>query len=71
MLNTGEITTVRRTGGRMHREIHEEAESVPSVVSHRPRLLLKEPSGENAATAEHVGPASGKLSGVYQHVSVF
>ena len=66
MLNQGELTTVRRYGGRLHREaVPDDADST-SLNSNQPRLLIKEadlmsmPGGERA---------SGSLSGVYQHVS--
>lgn len=70
MLNMGELATVRRSGGRMHREMQDEvAETAPSAAAHRPRLLLKEPSGEASGMTGQLASASGKLRGVYQHVS--
>lgn len=69
MMNLAEINTVRRHGGRMHREVQDDNESISSV-SQRPRLLLKEPSNENPPDLRKVAEsANGKLSGVYQHVS--
>jgi hypothetical protein len=64
MLNQGELNTIRRHGGKMHREmVEEDMESVAS--SNRPRLLLKDP----VTLTPPFGGANGKLSGIYQHVS--
>jgi len=63
MLNQGELTTIRRHGGKMHREVTEE--DMESVGSHQPRLLIKDPE----TSAASVGSVNGKLSGVYQNVS--
>ena len=64
MLNQNELSTIRRYGGRMHREAREE--DAESVHSHQPRLLIKDP---NTLTPPISVRANGKLSGVYQHVS--
>ncbi|KAL9110007.1 MAG: hypothetical protein Q9227_005346 [Pyrenula ochraceoflavens] len=73
MLNMGEISTVRKHGGRMHRESQDDASSITSGLQ-RPRLLLKEPSNEVPSELLAPSPAngssqtaSGRLSGVYQH----
>lgn len=65
MLNQNELSTIRRFGGRMHREPREEDEE--SVSSHQPRLLIKDP---NTLTPPLTTGASGRLSGIYQNVSV-
>ena len=69
MLNMGELDTVRKCGGRMHREQQEdETESSQSSNLHRPRIVLEEPS----SIADHAnapGPGgNGRLSGIYQNV---
>ena len=69
MLNMGELDTVRRHGGRMHREYQDdETESQRNTALHRPRLLLEEPSTD--PTQAHVPGRgrSGKLRGIYQNV---
>jgi hypothetical protein len=63
MLNQNELATIRKYGGRMHRESRDEDEE--SVASHQPRLLIKDP---NAVTPPISTGASGRLSGIYQHV---
>ena len=63
MLNQNELTTIRKFGGRMHREAGED--DGESVVSQQPRLLIKDP---NTLTPP-LERASGKLSGIYQNVS--
>ena len=71
MLNTQELETVRRCGGQMHREQEDDLETASTW--HRPRLVLKEDGGEPArsmapSAVERIAN-SGKLSGVYSHVS--
>ncbi|EXJ88362.1 hypothetical protein A1O1_05292 [Capronia coronata CBS 617.96] len=61
MLNQGELNTIRRHGGKMHREVMEDDSE--SVASHQPRLLLKDPDTLTASS----GSINGKLSGIYQH----
>lgn len=73
MFNTGELETVRRWGGRMHRELQDDEDDNASVVNaglHKPRLLLNDPSPDLNKTAEMSGRGNGRLSGVYQHVSL-
>ena len=74
MLNMGELDTVRRWGGRMHREQQEDEDEGSSsnhgASSQKPRLLLKEPSPDLNKTFSLNRGASGNLSGVYQHVRV-
>ena len=71
MLNMGELETVRRFGGRMHREYQDDdTESQRNTALHKPRLLLEEPSIDpahpNIPGRSH---QSGKLKGIYQNVS--
>ncbi|ETN36839.1 uncharacterized protein HMPREF1541_07826 [Cyphellophora europaea CBS 101466] len=62
MLNQNELSTIRKYGGRMHREVRDDDDE--SVHSHQPRLLIKDP---NTLTPPISGSANGRLSGVYQH----
>lgn len=73
MLNMGELDTVRKWGGRMHREHQDDDEdSFTNAGLHKPRLLLKDPSPDLHRTFHpNNGRASGRLSGVYQHVSLY
>lgn len=69
MLNIGELDTVRKWGGRMHREYQDdENESVHNGTHHMPRLLLKEPTVDVNETYNAGGRGSGRLSGIYQNV---
>ncbi|KAL8648303.1 MAG: hypothetical protein Q9210_005066 [Variospora velana] len=71
MLNMGELETVRRFGGKMHRESYEEEEDISrNGAPHRPRLLLKETTGDYGLLSTVGSRASGKLSGIFQHVCV-
>lgn len=68
MLNVGELETVRKYGGRMHREYQEEdTESSRNAALHKPRLLLEEPTAD--PTREYIAGSrlSGRLKGVYQN----
>lgn len=77
MFNGAELDTVRRYGGRMHKEYVDDSDC-ESI--HRPRLLLKDPSQdildkEKRAISETGASMikerlNGKLQGVYQHVSL-
>lgn len=76
MFNGAELDTVRRYGGRMHKEYVDDSDR-ESI--HRPRLLLKDPSQDildkdkramsdtGATTVKE--RLNGKLEGVYQNVS--
>ena len=64
MLNQGELGTIKRHGGKMHREVVEE--DLESVSSHQPRLLLKDPDTMTPPIGGHL---NGRLGGIYQHVS--
>ena len=71
MLNVSELETVRVHGGRMHSELADADERISTRASNRPRLLIKEPSGE--MEEGQVAPllsTRGRLPGVYQHVSL-
>ena len=63
MLNQNELSTIRKYGGRMHRDAKDEDQE--SVISHQPRLLIKDP---NTITPPIHAAGSGRLSGVYQNV---
>ncbi|MCJ1466067.1 hypothetical protein MMC07_004686 [Pseudocyphellaria aurata] len=68
MLNIGELDTVRKWGGRMHREYQDdEDDSSRTGVQHMPRLLLKEPNVGLNETFNFESRLSGKLSGIYQN----
>ncbi|KAL1621145.1 hypothetical protein SLS54_005639 [Diplodia seriata] len=66
MFNQGEIETVRKTGGNMHRE-HVEDDDTTSMY-HQPRLLIKD-SPPLGAGSEIFGKMrnNGKLAGIYSH----
>ena len=69
MMNSAELETVRKHGGRMHREYQEEDdENARNTAIHKPRLLLEEPTSDPAR--EHIPGRnlSGRLKGVYQNV---
>ncbi|KAL6715708.1 hypothetical protein ACLMJK_006669 [Lecanora helva] len=69
MLNMAELETVRKYGGRMHREYQEEEGDVSrSGAPHMPRLLLQEPTADDTPTFDHSTRQSGRLSGIYQNV---
>ena len=71
MLNMAELETVRKFGGRMHREYQEEEVDRPrNGAPHMPRLLLQEPTADDSLTFDHNSRQSGRLSGIYQHVCV-
>ncbi|OJD35429.1 white collar protein [Diplodia corticola] len=66
MFNQGEVNTVRRTGGHMHKE-HVEDDDTTSMY-HQPRLLIKD-SPPLGAGSEIFGKVrnNGKLAGIYSH----
>lgn len=77
MFNVGELETVRSHGGKMHRGQTDDSDR-DSITSHRPRLLLKDPTseifdrprtGNSANVQDGNARPNGKLEGVYQHVS--
>ncbi|KAF2172054.1 hypothetical protein M409DRAFT_62879 [Zasmidium cellare ATCC 36951] len=76
MFNGAELDTVRKFGGRMHKEYVDESDR--ESLHGRPRLLLKDPSqeildkekrsmSESAAATSVKERLNGKLEGVYQH----
>jgi hypothetical protein len=65
MLNQGELSTIYRFGGRMHRETTQDDSDIMSINSHQPRLLIKEPDLMHMARGQM---ASGRLADVYQNV---
>ena len=70
MLNMAELETVRKHGGRMHREYQdEEASNTHSTAPHMPRLLLQEPALNDDTIHDHGTRQSGKLIGIYQNVN--
>ena len=70
MLNMAELETVRKHGGRMHREYQDDdSDNTRSAAPHMPRLLLREPTA-NAGPGSQGKGQSGKLSGIYQNVSL-
>ena len=69
MLNVSELETVRMHGGRMHSELADADDRTSARASNRPRLLIKEPSGEmDEAQVAPLLSTRGRLPGVYQHV---
>ena len=84
MFNGAELETVRKRGGRMHKEYADDSSDNDSVSHSRQRLVLKDPSQDvmdrnRDSVASTTGIAmtpstvkdrfNGKLEGVYQHVS--
>jgi len=70
MLNSLELQTVQRWGGRMHREQLDDDEGVSVTgAAHKPRLLLKDSSDTSPKTYNLNTRGGGVLSGVFQHVS--
>ncbi|KAK3043965.1 hypothetical protein LTS18_002537, partial [Coniosporium uncinatum] len=70
MMNMAELETVRKYGGRMHREQVDDRDDVSvrgEKYQHRPRLLLKDPSSELYKQLPVSAKANGKLEGVYQN----
>lgn len=69
MFNMAELETVRKYGGRMHKEYQEdEPESSNISTLQMPRLLLQDSNGAEDHPS-HMQRNSGKLSGIYQNVS--
>ncbi len=81
MFNGAELDTVRKYGGRMHREYIDDQSDRESINGGRPRVILKDSTQEilekhggsrahdnniSAALREKV---NGRLQGVYEHVS--
>lgn len=70
MLNIGELDTVRKWGGRMHREYQDDEDETSrnGAAHHMPRLLLKEPTVGDNRSFKIDNRGSGRLSGIYQNV---
>ena len=70
MFNMHELETVRRFGGRMHKEMEDVDVDVDVGVNiwHRPRLLLSDPSPETLRPPQFPSRFGGELSGVYKNV---
>jgi hypothetical protein len=66
MMNLEELDTVRRWGGRMHREAYEKPQSGNQQEGswNKPRLLINSTSPDGLRDALR---ASGKLSGIFEH----
>jgi hypothetical protein len=65
MLNLDELDTVRRFGGKMHKEAHHEShDSQSSSNWNKPRLLINSISPDGFRDSSRV---SGKLSGIYEN----
>ncbi|MCJ1477495.1 hypothetical protein MMC13_006167 [Lambiella insularis] len=68
MLNISELETVRRWGGRMHREQQDdENEGNGYSAVHRPRIVLKDSTPGTNLTNHLYGRRNGLLSGVFQN----
>jgi hypothetical protein len=68
MYNDSELDTIRRHGGKMHREHLTDQDD--ASVHHRPRVLIQDQSTFDVDRAEKPSPrAEGRLSGPYKHVS--
>ncbi|KAK4693603.1 hypothetical protein P7C71_g3830, partial [Lecanoromycetidae sp. Uapishka_2] len=67
MLNVAELETVRKYGGRMHKEFQEEegADNAHNGTPHMPRLLLQEPTTNDDPIYGPSTRQSGRLSGIY------
>lgn len=70
MLSPPELDTVRKYGGNMHRE-HADEPDDGVKRGDRPRLLLKEPSGDRHKNHAPGLRANGRLEGIYQNVCLF
>jgi hypothetical protein len=67
MLNMDELDTVRKWGGRMHRDdAGEDQYSVSGWT--KPRLVLNETTPDVTKRFQMNGSANGRLAGVYTHV---
>lgn len=70
MFNLQELDTVRRCGGRLHKDMRDNETEASGNNWHRPRLLLSEPSMEVTKISRLDTRFGGKLSGVYQNVRI-
>ncbi|KAF2692012.1 hypothetical protein K458DRAFT_398373 [Lentithecium fluviatile CBS 122367] len=68
MFNHSELETVRKYGGKMHREHLEEQDDTASMHHSRPRVLIKDMTSFEVEKAVSVPvKAEGRLAGVYKH----
>jgi hypothetical protein len=69
MLNLQELDTVRRWGGRMHKESQEESTDTNYKAGNwgKPRLLINSGSPDESKDFGSLHRGSGKLSGVYEN----
>ncbi|KAE8451978.1 hypothetical protein EG329_002142 [Mollisiaceae sp. DMI_Dod_QoI] len=69
MLNLQELDTVRRWGGRMHKENHEaEGETIRTGGNwSKPRVLITSGSPEGSKDFSSLARGSGRLSGIYEN----
>jgi hypothetical protein len=70
MFNHAELETVRKHGGKMHREHLEEQDDKQSLHHGRPRVLIRDTMSFGGPNNEAPAPvmSQGKLAGVYKHV---
>ena len=69
MLNMAELETVRKHGGRMHREYQDDDdESGRHAAIPKQRLLLEEPNADPLREQTPGQSSSGRLKGVYRNV---
>ncbi|KAH6620028.1 hypothetical protein C7974DRAFT_435512 [Boeremia exigua] len=67
MFNHGELDTVRKFGGNMHRDHLEDQDDKSNAVQ-RPRLLIQDQSTFDVESAEKAPPKpEGRLAGPYKH----
>ncbi|KAI9840257.1 MAG: hypothetical protein M1838_004140 [Thelocarpon superellum] len=67
ILNLHELETVRRWGGKMHRDPQDEETDAQSINWQKPRLMLASDSPESSHSALPTRALSGRLAGVYEH----
>lgn len=68
MLNMQELDTVRKWGGRMHKETEDHPDSnIQKGNWHKPRLHLMSTSPDGMKLKPHLGRISGKLGGIYEN----
>ncbi|PBP24315.1 white collar [Diplocarpon rosae] len=69
MLNPGELETVRKWGGRMHKEVEEVSQDTSFKGGNwtKPRLLIHSQSPEGGTACPKSSRISGHLSGIYEN----
>jgi len=70
MLNLTELDTVRRYGGRMHKDLHEESDDSSSKHVenwNRPRLVINSTSPDGTKDLSRGISISGQLKGIYEN----